>query len=258
VSKFEDIRDGSDPANWTKTSGILYTCNAGWIDLGHLNPRSSRPEIGAANLWRQVSKQGQPAVDPSCERLVSGFEDLPRPFYCFDQFPDGQRGHLVRYRQDQTRARVGIENYYIVRPGLTVAEQRSVALAIFQEVSLQFEAMQLAVEWTRVTNSGFSREDLISNLIGFYIGVGVTTQADAVRLCHPVSKKAAQAIWQRDGALGVRQNKNRNWQPKLADTAVLLDKAVTDECAMEPRVFPKLFTTIRPATNGNWFRKLGY
>ncbi len=28
--------------------GLIYTCNGGWIDLGHLNPTSSRPTIGAS------------------------------------------------------------------------------------------------------------------------------------------------------------------------------------------------------------------
>lgn len=47
-----DIVDGTDPKVYSLSKGLIYTCNAGWIDLGHLNPCGSGREIGAANLWR--------------------------------------------------------------------------------------------------------------------------------------------------------------------------------------------------------------
>ncbi len=55
MSKREDILDGRLRSNWMKKYWLLYTCNAGWLDLGHLDPNNTRPEIGAANLWKSLS-----------------------------------------------------------------------------------------------------------------------------------------------------------------------------------------------------------
>ena len=56
--------------------GIIYTCNCGWLDLGHLYTRSSRPGVGAASLWNSlIAEQGvsttldkRPADVVSCTR----------------------------------------------------------------------------------------------------------------------------------------------------------------------------------------------
>ena len=58
MSKRSDILDGSDPLTWTKKYGLIYTCNAGWIDLGHLNPENSRMEIGAYNYGSSLLTKG--------------------------------------------------------------------------------------------------------------------------------------------------------------------------------------------------------
>ena len=56
--------------------GIIYTCNCGWLDRGHLHTTSSRPGVGTASLWNSlVSEQGvsatldkRPADVVSCTR----------------------------------------------------------------------------------------------------------------------------------------------------------------------------------------------
>ena len=55
MSKREDILDGTEILNLMKKYGLIYTCNCGWIDLGHLNPENKRKEIGATNLWKQIN-----------------------------------------------------------------------------------------------------------------------------------------------------------------------------------------------------------
>lgn len=60
---------------------------------------------------------------------------------------------------------------YSIRKGLTLTRKKEVALRIFMEVSLGFEAMQGSWPYSWVTDSGFSAEDLTSNLIGFYRAV---------------------------------------------------------------------------------------
>ena len=33
-----------------------YSCNCGWVDLGHADSASRRPHVGAQNLWGEVSQ----------------------------------------------------------------------------------------------------------------------------------------------------------------------------------------------------------
>jgi hypothetical protein len=163
----------------------------------------------------------------------------------------------VRYWQDSAGipGKPGKEGRYVVKRRLTVDEKRSVALAIFIEVSLRFESLQLFVEHFGIGQSGFSQEDLVSDLTGFYIDVGDITQHAALKLCHPVSARAALAIWDREGAVGA--NKNTSWGPKLAQRTYLeiADQCV-DECNAQPRRFPKAFMRIHPATKGLLLREL--
>jgi hypothetical protein len=47
----KNISKGDTPAD---ERGLMYTCNCGWLDLGHLSsPQEPRIEIGATNLWKQ-------------------------------------------------------------------------------------------------------------------------------------------------------------------------------------------------------------
>jgi len=66
----------------------------------------------------------------------------------------------------------GLGRNYLVRYGLSWAEKRTVALTILMEVSNLFEGFQSSFPWNVRTNSGFSQEDLISNLFGFHIAIG--------------------------------------------------------------------------------------
>ncbi|WP_282177398.1 hypothetical protein [Vibrio nereis] len=58
-------------ANWSKKYGLLYTCRAGWLDLGHLDPTSNRKEIGAQNLWNKICNEGEPYQ--TLDKSISSF-----------------------------------------------------------------------------------------------------------------------------------------------------------------------------------------
>ena len=229
MSEFDDIKTAYDTfaasGDWgTVTYGLIYTCNAGWLDLGHLNPHSTRPMIGAANLWAAIRAEGLPA------------------------FRDNQRGFLVRFRMDHggIPGRPGVERHYVVKFGLTDGQKRSAALSIFMDVSIHFEGFQGYAFWK---DSNFSQEDLVSNLIGFYIAVGAMTKAEAIRIAHPVSRTTAEAMWHRHGAVGA--TKNRTFRPHILETGrddPILQQCI-DECAGQPRAFPSQFQTIPPAGN---------
>jgi hypothetical protein len=59
---------------------------------------------------------------------------------------------------------------FAVRTGLSRAELESVGLAILLHVSQSFERAQAWIP-DRLSDSGFSAEDLVSNVIGYYRAV---------------------------------------------------------------------------------------
>jgi len=64
---------GSTP---TDKKGLIYTCNCGWIDLGHMSsPQEPRIEIGATNLWRQINEEiGEKRDDGFIIKYAQGVE----------------------------------------------------------------------------------------------------------------------------------------------------------------------------------------
>lgn len=240
MSKRGDIIDGTKTSNWSKKKGLIYTCNAGWIDLGHLNPYNSRPEIGAGNLWKNIVQEGMSAEIAKTKK--SGLT-----------FKDGSDGFALVYRQDHAGYpfKPGKEGRYIIKNGLNLLQKQRVALSIFMEVSTRFEGFQNMLGLMRLTDSGFSQEDLVSNLIGFYIGIGSITQIAALKACKPVSDRTARKIWDSEGAVG--KNKNKAWTPKYAlSTCHDGPSQCIDECGSSPPVFPRIFQSVKPIPKGTF------
>ena len=252
MSKRKDIIDGRVTANLMAKYGLIYTCNCGWVDLGHLTPSNPRKEIGAANLWTQMTSEGDAVLKSQCTRIFRPDECKADPYF---RFPDGKTGFLVYYRQDHANVlfKPGREGKYIVKHGLTTEQKKSVALAIFKEISLRFEDLQLF--FSVATDSGYSQDDLVSNLIGFYIGVNEVKRLDILRKCHPVSIETANAVWDRDGAVG--KNKNKKWTPRFAkDIAVETKTACEVECVNQPKKLPAALQRIQAAKKSQWFVEL--
>lgn len=201
---------------------LIYTCNCGWVDLGHANPkRTTRPYVGALALWDQLKSE-------------SGWSS---------EFDDG---YLVLYSQDMGKwgFTVGVTRSYFVRRGLSTHRRESIALAIFMEVSRAFENMQGSVPeeiplfgpipgLSRIGESSFSQEDLVSNLIGFY--KAVRPQTDYLSLCGAVSKEASKQVWDSSGSVG--SIKNKKFTPIFHPCK---------DCA-SPGVFPAKLQEIQPA-----------
>ena len=272
MSEFADIDTAYDAweaagRDWgAVTYGLIYTCNAGWLDLGHLNPESDRRQIGARNLWDQVRTQGPDHVRHECSLesadLNVGYTVLRQWLYgCgkdpLSRFPDGSTGFTVRYRQDHAGypGRPGVGGVFLVRKGLTEAQGKSVALSIFMDISHAFESFQSWIP-DRITDSGYSQEDLVSNLIGFHIAVGTVSKREALRLAHPVDRETAKAVWIAHGSVG--SNPNETFDPVLRDTYRIddADRMCTDACVGQPRQFPSQFRSVRPAPEGADWRKL--
>lgn len=256
MSERSHIIDGSEAIS--KNFGLVYTCNLGWLDLGHMNPRSTRPYTGAEALWKEITAGG-PDVR-SCLGTHPNICTSPAAAdkYRAITFPDKKStGFRLTYKQDMEKRKFGItvssgiSKTYVVRHNLSLSEMKSVALAIFMEVSLAFEAHQEFFP-KFITDSGFSQEDLVSNLIGFHIAVGSISKAEVLSIAKPVSKETALAIWDRHGAVG--KNKNRGFKPLYSpDTWVIGNKACMDECAgIVPRA-PEFLEKIKPAPKGSLF-----
>jgi hypothetical protein len=156
-------------------NGLIYTRKCGWVDLGHARPDGARAlyrKIRAANITQS------------------------REFY-----------------HDQGMYGIGLRAYYghryrLNRP-LTPAQVKSVALGVYMAISRDFEWMQLVIPWPSIRDSGFSAEDLISNLIGFYRAV--EPGRNYIALCEPVSKREALNVWDASGP--VSAHKNRSFAP---------------------------------------------
>lgn len=249
-------------------SGLIYTCNAGWVDLGHLNPTSSRPLIGASNLWASVRAEGDAARRDVCTLSAA---DLNLAYSAlgywwhgcrsdpYFRFEDNRTGYLVSSRQDHGGIPMnpGRQGRFVVKHGLTNAQKKSVALSIFMNVSHQFETFQASWYGRLITNSGYSQEDLVSNLIGFYIAVGEISKEEAIAACHPVDQATAETVWQRSGAVG--SNKNRTFEPQMLTTGYddVEARICRDACVRQPRRFPAVFQTIQPALPGRHYVRLG-
>ena len=203
--------------------GLVYTCKAGWVDLGHAGPGA------AETLWRLI-------------RTETG-----------DKSPDGN-WFRVPFQECMGVKKWGFKiieacagEDFGVRYGLSTAEKESVALGIFMRVSMQFETMQGTFPYSlKTADSSFSVEDLVSNLISFYRAVRPAT--DYVSRCEPVDKAAAEQVWDKWGAVGSHKNRQLRAMlfpcPKCANspTGGMLDAPLPQHlCTIQSEPIGKLY-----------------
>ena len=217
MSKKSDIIDGKTKDIEKKIYGLIYTCRLGWVDLGHANP------AGALKLWNDILKEAG------------------------KKSKDG-KGFQLTYGQTMSKFKltVGFTKDYYIPKGLSKSEKESVALAIFMEVSLGFETLQSSFPYNKTTDSGFSAEDLVSDLLGFYRAV--RPRPDYIFLAEPVSKAAAIKVWDNNGAVG--ENKNKSFGIFLYPCKECSTSPGGGACAP----LPTWLNSIKPAQKGKLFR----
>lgn len=215
MTKRTDIIDGSKALG--RKYGLIYTKKCGWVDLGHANPE------GAKALWDKISTEAS----------------------------DGQAstGYFrISYRQMMGRKNVvmvGVVKNYEIKKGLSLDQKRSVALSIFMDVSHSFEGMQSNWLFRLATNSGYSAEDLVSNLIGFYRAVFPSQQF--ISLCQPVSLDQALNVWDTYGAVG--DNKNYTSVPYIYPLSGVKGGPMSAP-------LPKELDSIKLAKKGEWYKEV--
>ena len=215
MTKRTDIIDASI-ANGRKY-GLIYTKRCGWVDLGHANPE------GAGLLLQKINQE----ID------VGGADE----------------NHFrINYKQMMGRKnlfKVGVMKTYDIRAGLNDEQKKSIALSIFLDVSYAFEKMQSNWLFRHATNSGYSAEDLVSNLVGFYRAVYPNKRI--ISLCQPVSKSIALEIWDTFGEVG--SNKNYSTVPYLYPIPPSKDGPMSSS-------LPDELNTIKAAIAGDLFKEV--
>lgn len=168
-----DIKESTDVEK--ERSGLIYTKKAGWIDLGH-----ARPD-GAKKLWNKI-------------RFEPGAGFFQNDYY------------VIKYTEMMFVSKIGggVGKEFRIKRNLTLKEKKSVAMAIYFDVSRQFEFFQGLIPLPKTRDSSFSGEDLVSNLIGFYRAV--EPGKPYITMCDPVSKEEALAIWDKYGPIGKYKN----------------------------------------------------
>jgi hypothetical protein len=209
---------------------IIYTCNAGWIDMTHAftETRRNRFGVGARSLWNQITAE-------------SGYKSKA----------PGENGFLVVYRQDAQVVgflpTVGVTRKYFVQYGLPVSRQEQIAMAIFQEVSLEFEALQAYGAAIGRGDSSFEPADLTSNLLGFYkIIRPELTQERILQLCGKLSiKQSLDILSLYPGTFSSEKYKNKRFTPRFFPNRY---------CNCTNPVLPAELRAITPAVKGTDFR----
>ncbi len=210
-----DIVDGQ--FTFGKKYGLVYTKRCGWIDLGHANPD------GAMGLWKNILHE-----------IDSG---------------NSKNGYFrIAYKQimGNKHAKVGVLRKYDVKKNLSLSLKQSIALSIFLDVSHSFESMQASLPYSLITNSGYSAEDLISNLVGFYRAIN--PNYSYVQSFQPVSKDTALQIWDKFGPVG--KNKNYSLSPYLYPIP-------PNEGGPISGVLPFELKMIKPVKPGDLYVKVG-
>lgn len=160
------------------TTGLIYTRVLGWVDLGHALGRDIQDLLAQFQQGECSSANYYPVT---CEqRMRTRFLAT---------------GRYIRWN---------------IKKGRTLDEIYSIALAMMMRTACLFEDWQAKPWFSWSTDSSFSGEDLISDLLGFY---HITHPADYMRLIQPVSKQAALRRWDFYGDIGTF--KNRSFKPLL-------------------------------------------
>lgn len=155
----------------------------------------------------------------------------------------GQEFYNVRYSQGMTglwgQVRSGKVMAWQIKRGRDSTERQRIALAMMMTMARKFEAFQGVFPNNLVTNSGFSCEDLVSDLLGFYRVVSIQNPFPQLR---PVSKEEALKRWDYYGKIG-------NWKNETFQPLLFPDPEKFPHSRPRKGVLPPFMKTIRPYDN---------
>ncbi|MCL2894570.1 hypothetical protein [Brenneria tiliae] len=177
MSKRSDI---IDPAEAPRAGyGLVYSEVLGWIDLGH----ATGGDIRSLLAQMQTGENGQ------------------EPYYAVTYFQSMYRNRYLG---------AGVHMRWRIKKGTPIQTRHSIALAMMMRTAVRFESLQASVPFSWTTDSGFSAEDLVSDLLGFYRTVRPMNYFPHLKL---VTREEALNRWDHYGPVG--SYKNRIFRPLL-------------------------------------------
>lgn len=209
MSKRSDIINISSIAN--AKYGLVYSEILGWIDLGH----AAGTDI--INILKQFDTG----------------ENSPDPRY------------TITYSQSMSkygrRFGVGAHARWSIKKGRSQESKYSIIIAIMMRTALRFENLQASFPFSWATDSGFSAEDLVSDLLGFY---RVTRPMNYFSHLRIVSQQDALRRWDHYGAIG-------NYKNKLFRPLLFPDPSLHKNAKPFYGLLPSFMTSITPYNSFN-------
>ena len=206
MSKRDEIIDGHQSH---LAYGLIYTEVLGWVDLGH-------------------------AQGTDIKKLLQMIDDGER---------SGKERYDITYSQsmvDSTRTlKMGKYVTWRIKSGRGDKERKRIALGMMMMTARRFEALQASFPVSLITDSGFSGEDLVSDLLGFY---RVATIMPPFKMLRPVSKGEALKRWDYYGKIG-------NWKNDTFTPLLFPDPAKYPGARPRKGVLPAFMTSITPWTD---------
>ncbi len=153
---------------------LIYTKEIGWIDKGHAKGEDASTLMSV---------------------LTAGDYSTKEPYF------------TLKYTQYMGRGRsYGVSKItrWKVRRGLSDNDKKRVALTIIMYTTHKFESLQDSFPFSWFTDSGYSGEDCISNLLGFYRAV---SEVDPMTYLTVLSKEEAYRRWDYYGSISKYKNK---------------------------------------------------
>lgn len=189
-----DITDGIFATS--SRTGLIYTDELGWIDLGHAQGNDARA------LKAKLDNE-------SFSRYFKEFGEWYFPVSYHQEM--GKKGRILG---GNVSFHTGVSTQIMVKTCLSPEAKARVALTIMYGTAKRFEAWQNSVLFNWYTDSGFSAEDLVSDLVGFYRVFG--TGPDPLWLARPVPYETALHIWDSHDPIGYY--KNTEFSPLIFST----------------------------------------
>lgn len=178
MSERSDVKELATAIN--EKHGLVYSEVLGWIDMGHAKGTDIK-------VLLDRMQQGEMSDQPS---------------------------YSVSYAQSMKLRSVGAcygaSTQWKIKRGRSLHERHSIALAMMMATARRFEGDVQGWPFNWFRDSGFSAEDLVSDLLGFYTVARGTSYFPLLKI---VSKEKALRRWDHYGPIG--KYKNTTFQPLL-------------------------------------------
>jgi len=140
------LRDKNDLDSDDIDKRLVYSCNCGWIDWTHAT--KSMPMF-----WSTLR--------------------YANPNIAQKKFVNDKVGYRLRARMEHGKwgIHTGVNQDYWIEYDLSLEKRQSIALSILKKLAWALETFQANPPYGLFTDSGFSEEDLTSDLLGFYMTV---------------------------------------------------------------------------------------